>query len=175
MSFKKINGVYIADTACVLGEVTLAEGVNIWYGASVRGDVAPIIIGENSNVQDNATIHCDHGFTNEIGANVTIGHNATVHGEYVGDGTLVGMGCVILGHTRIGKNCIIAAGAVVPPGLVVPDNMVVMGIPGKIMRETNEKERAFMTKNPPHYVKLAQMHYDSKNSDPRVMDWQGNK
>ncbi|WP_432799960.1 gamma carbonic anhydrase family protein [Poriferisphaera sp. WC338] len=174
MSFKKYDNVYIADTACVLGEITLYENVNIWYGASIRGDVAPITIGKNSNVQDNATIHCDGGFPNVIGESVTIGHNAVCHGESIGNGCLIGMNCTILGHTKIGNNCIVAAGAVVPPGLVVPDNMVVMGVPGKIMRETNAEERAFMEKNPPHYVKLAKLHYDCKTTDKRFITWAGN-
>ena len=175
MSFKQINGVYIADTACVCGELHLEEGVNIWYGASIRGDVAKITIGKNSNVQDNATVHCDGGFPNVIGENVTIGHNAICHGEYIGDGTLIGMGAILLGRTKIGKNCVVAAGTVVPPGTVVPDGMLIMGIPGKVVREVNENEKAFMTRNPPHYVNLAKRHHEQKLDDPRVIEWNGNK
>jgi len=125
---------YIADTARVMGEVELGTDVGVWYGALIRGDVAKIIIGDNTNIQDNATIHCDHGKPNIIGSNVTIGHNAVVHGQAVGDGSLIGMHATVLGRTKIGKNCLIAAGAVVPPGLEVPDGMVVMGVPGKVPR-----------------------------------------
>ncbi|MCC7146680.1 MAG: gamma carbonic anhydrase family protein [Phycisphaeraceae bacterium] len=167
---RKVNGVYLADTARVLGEVVLAQDVNIWYGVSIRGDVALIQIGARSNVQDNAVIHCDHDYPNIIGCDVTIGHGAIVHGEYVGDGTLIGMAATLLGHTRIGKGCVIAAGAVVPPGMEVPDGMVVMGVPGKIVRPVNEQEKAFMTKNPPHYVKLAELHVQQR-LDKRVIPW----
>ncbi|QQE11650.1 gamma carbonic anhydrase family protein [Planctomycetota bacterium] len=174
MSFKKINDVYIADTATVLGEVHLEAGVNIWYGASIRGDVAKISIGKNTNVQDNATVHCDGGFPNVIGENVTIGHNAVCHGEYIGDGTLVGMGAIILGRTKIGKNCVVAAGTVVPPGTEVPDGMVIMGVPGKVRREANDAEKGFMERNPPHYVNLAKLHFEEKETEPRVITWNGN-
>ncbi|USO00417.1 MAG: gamma carbonic anhydrase family protein [Phycisphaeraceae bacterium] len=155
---RELDGAYIADTARVIGDVRLGRHVNIWYGAAIRGDVAPVILGEGSNVQDNAVVHCDHRYANVIGRNVVIGHGAIVHGEAVGDGTLIGMGAIVLGHTKIGKGCLVAAGAVVPPGLEVPDGMVVMGVPGKIVRKTTEADRAYMAKLPGHYVALAQRH-----------------
>lgn len=175
MSMYCIDGVYVADTARVLGEVTLGQDVSLWYGVSIRGDVAPITIGPRTNVQDNAVIHCDHGYANVIGADVTIGHGAIVHGESVGDGTLIGMGAKLLGHTKIGKGCVIGAGAVVPPGMVVPDGSVVVGVPGKVVRQVNDEDRAFLKKNPPHYVRLAQLHAagaeDPEAADPRVRPW----
>jgi len=172
MSFKKIGDVYLADTARVLGEVELHAGVSIWYGASIRGDVARIVIGENTNVQDNATVHCDHGVPNIIGRNCTIGHNAVVHGEWVGDDCLIGMGAILLGRSRVGNGCVIAAGAVVRPGMVVPDNSVVMGVPGKVVREATPEDRAFQQKNAPHYLELARLHAsDPKN--PRIVPWPG--
>jgi carbonic anhydrase/acetyltransferase-like protein (isoleucine patch superfamily) len=173
MSIRKVNQAYIADTARVLGEVQLGRNVSLWYGVSIRGDVAKITVGDNSNVQDNAVIHCDHGYPNVIGANVTIGHSAVVHGEYVGDGSLIGMGAKVLGHTRIGKGCIVAAGAVVPPGMEVPDGMLVVGVPGKVLRPVSEKEKEFLEKNPPHYVRLAELHAQ-KPDDPRVRPWLAN-
>jgi len=161
---------YIADTARVMGEVDLGQDVGVWFGALIRGDVARVTIGPGTNVQDNATIHCDHGKPNVIGANVTIGHNAVVHGRSVGDGSLIGMHATVLGGTKIGKNCLIAAGAVVPPGLEVPDGMVVMGVPGKIKRETTDEEKQYLAFLPEHYVKLAQLHCREPD-DPRVKQW----
>ena len=170
MAMRIVHSVFLADTARVLGEVTLAADVSIWYGVSIRGDVAPVTIGAGTNVQDNAVIHCDSDQPNHIGANVTIGHGAIVHGRSIGDGTLVGMGAVVLGGTRIGRRCLIAAGAVVPPGLEVPDEMVVMGVPGKIVRPTNEKEREYLQWLAPHYVKLARMHVEQPGH-PRIKPW----
>jgi carbonic anhydrase/acetyltransferase-like protein (isoleucine patch superfamily) len=175
MSIRCIDGAYLADTARVLGEVTLGHDVSIWYGVSIRGDVAPVTIGDRTNVQDNAVIHCDYGYANVIGCDVTIGHGAIVHGESVGDGTLVGMGAKLLGHSRIGKGCVIGAGAVVAPGLQVPDGMVVVGVPGRIVREVNDADRAFLAGNPPHYVRLAKLHAEQGGreveADARVVSW----
>jgi carbonic anhydrase/acetyltransferase-like protein (isoleucine patch superfamily) len=150
------DGSYHASTAMVIGEVHCGEHSNFWFGAVVRGDVAPITIGRRTNVQDNAVIHCDSGIPNIIGDDVTIGHSAVVHGKSVGDGTLIGMGAKVLGRTVIGKRCLIAAGAVVPPGLVVPDEMMVMGVPGKILRPVKPEEFEYMKWLSAHYVQLAE-------------------
>ncbi len=160
MTMRELNGYRIADTARVVGDVRIAKDVSIWYGAVIRGDVAPVVIGEGTNIQDNAVVHCDHRYANVIGAHVTIGHGAIVHGESIGDHTLIGMGAIVLGHTRIGKHCLIGAGAVVPPGLVVPDESVVVGVPGKIVRSISEADRAYLEKLPPHYVRLASRHVE---------------
>ncbi len=173
MSFEKIHDVYIANSATVLGQVHLEPDVNIWYGASIRGDVAPIRIGSITNVQDNVTIHCDHTVANTIGSKVTIGHNAVCHGIEIGDGSLIGMHATLLGGTRIGKRCLVGAGAVVPPGLVVPDDHVVMGVPGKIVRQTTDKEKAYLLKLPPHYLRLVTGHFQNPN-DVTVKKWDGN-
>ena len=160
MSFRTISTegeteAFVADTARVMGDVEIGAGVSFWFGASVRGDVAKVTIGAGSNVQDNATVHCDSGKPNVIGSNVSIGHNAVVHGLSVGDGTLIGMGAVVLGGTTIGTGCLVAAGALVPPGLEVPDGHVVMGVPGKVVREVTDKEREYLGWLAPHYVELA--------------------
>ncbi|MEE9404022.1 MAG: gamma carbonic anhydrase family protein [Algisphaera sp.] len=147
---------FLADTARVTGDVDLGAKVNVWYGAAIRGDVARITFGEGTNVQDNATVHCDSGEPNVIGANVSIGHNAVVHGKQVGDGTLIGMHATVLGQTVIGKGCLIAAGALVPPGLNVPDGHVVVGVPGRVVREVTEKEKQYLKWLAPHYVELAE-------------------
>ena len=158
MTMSDINGVYIADTARVIGDVSLGLRVSVWYGAVIRGDVAPVVIGEGTNIQDNAVIHCDHLVANTIGRDVIIGHGAIVHGESVGDNTMIGMGSVVLGRTRIGRGCIIGAGAVVPPGMHVPDGSLVVGVPGRVVRSVNEQDRATLAKLPGHYVRLAQQH-----------------
>lgn len=152
---------YLADTARVTGEVVLGEGVSVWPSAVIRGDVAMITIGQGTNIQDNATVHCDSGHPNVIGEHVTIGHSAVVHGRAVGDGSLIGMHATVLGGTVIGNRCLIAAGALVPPGLEVPDDHVVMGVPGKVMRETNEIEKEYLAWLSAHYVALAKRYVES--------------
>jgi carbonic anhydrase/acetyltransferase-like protein (isoleucine patch superfamily) len=149
------DGSFRAHNATVVGGVTAGADASFWFNAVVRGDVAPVRIGARSNVQDNATVHCDSGVPNEIGDDVVIGHGAIVHGRSVGDGTLIGMGATVLGRTVIGRGCLIAAGAVVPPGLVVPDGMVVMGVPGKIVRPVKPDEAEYMRWLSGHYVQLA--------------------
>jgi carbonic anhydrase/acetyltransferase-like protein (isoleucine patch superfamily) len=147
---------FLAHNATVTGEVEVGELTSFWFNAVVRGDVAKITIGRGVNVQDAAVIHCDTGIPNIIEDDVTIGHSAIVHGMFVGKGSLIGMGATLLGRTKIGRNCLVAAGAVVPPGLEVPDRMVVMGVPGKIVRAVNEKELEYMRWLGPHYVELAE-------------------
>src|SRR3954463_1213061 len=147
---------FLAHNATLTGEIAIGEDASFWFNAVVRGDVAPIAIGKCVNVQDGACIHCDSGVANVIADDVTIGHGAIVHGMFVGHGTLIGMGAKVLGRTQIGRECLIAAGAVVPPGLEVPDGMVVMGVPGKIVRPVKEEERKYMRWLVPHYVELAE-------------------
>ncbi len=172
MSMRQVGNAYLADTARVMGDVVLAPGVSVWYGVVIRGDVARIIIGEGSNVQDNAVIHCDFGYPNVIGKDVSIGHGAVCHGESIGDGTLIGMGAKLLGHSKIGAGCIVAAGAVVPPGLVVPDGMLVMGVPGKVIRPVNDEEKKYLQVIPARYRELSVVHA-TKHTDPRVKPYAG--
>jgi carbonic anhydrase/acetyltransferase-like protein (isoleucine patch superfamily) len=150
------GGVYRAHNATVVGEVTIGERSSLWFNAVIRGDVAPVTIGRGTNVQDCAVIHCDTDVPNLIGDEVVIGHGAIVHGEFVGNGSLIGMGATVLSRTRIGEGCLIAAGAVVPPGLHVPDGMVVMGVPGKIARPVKPSELEYMQWLRRHYVELAE-------------------
>lgn len=159
----------MADTARVVGDVRLGAGVSVWYGAVIRGDVAPIVIGTRTNVQDNAVIHCDHLHGNVIGRDVIIGHGAIVHGERIGDNTLIGMGATVLGRTRIGSGCIIGAGALVPPGLDVPDGAVVVGVPGRVVRRVSEGDKAYLAKLPGHYEVLARRHAENPDN-PRVFE-----
>lgn len=153
----KDSNVFIAPGAIVLGDVTLGKDVGIWYHATVRGDRAPIVIGEGSNVQDNAVVHVDaeHGVL--IGRNVTIGHSAVIHGCNVGDNSLIGMGAIIMNGARIGKNCIVGAGALVTQNSQIPDNSLVLGNPAKIKRSVTEEEIASNLRNAKMYVEEARI------------------
>ncbi len=170
MTMRLVRGVYIADTARVLGEVEIGRDTNVWYGAVIRGDVGRIQIGEATNLQDGVIVHCDEGIPNVIGSRVSIGHGAIVHCEGVGDGSLVGIGARILANARVGRGCLVAAGAVVPPGLQVPDGMVVMGVPARIVRPVTDEERAYLRDVPGRYVLLARLHHE-ETQDPRVRPW----
>lgn len=150
------GGFFLAHNATLIGDVNIGQLSSLWFNTVVRGDVAPVRIGQRVNVQDGAIIHCDSGVANEIEDDVTIAHGAIVHGTRVGAGTLIGMSATILGRTRIGRECLIAAGAVVPPGLEVPDRMLVMGVPGRIARAVNDEELKYLRWLSGHYVKLAQ-------------------
>ncbi|HEX8322899.1 MAG TPA: gamma carbonic anhydrase family protein [Tepidisphaeraceae bacterium] len=154
------GGSYVAPTAVVVGDVTAGAGCSFWFGAVVRGDVAAVTLGRRVNVQDNSVIHCDTDQPNVIEDDVTIGHGAIVHGVHVGRGSLIGMGATVLGRSRIGQECLIAAGAVVPPGLVVPDRMAVIGVPGKIVRSVRDEELKYMKWLTEHYVELARQYAD---------------
>jgi len=152
------DSVFVASTATVVGNVNLGREASIWYGASVRGDLAPISIGLRSNVQDNASIHVDAGVPAAIGCEVTIGHNAVVHGATVDDEVLVGMGAVILNHAVIGKGSIVAAGAVVREGMVVPPGSLVAGIPAKVIKEISPEQQSHIRENARIYVACAEAH-----------------
>ena len=158
MGMRLIRGVYLADTARVLGDVRIEADASVWYGAVVRGDVARVTIGQGTNIQDNVVVHADTDTPNTIGSRVTVGHGAVVHGVSVGDGTLIGIGAVVLGGTRLGSGCLIAAGAVVPPGTEVPDGMVLKGVPGKVVRPVSDQEREYLAWLGPHYVDVAKTH-----------------
>jgi carbonic anhydrase/acetyltransferase-like protein (isoleucine patch superfamily) len=132
--------VFIAETATVIGDVTIGRESSVWFSAVLRGDAAPITIGEGTNVQDNAVIHVDVRAPTHIGKHVTIGHGAIVHAANVEDDVLIGMGAIILNRAKIGAYSIIAAGSVVPEGMQVPPRSLVMGVPGKVVRDVNEEE-----------------------------------
>jgi carbonic anhydrase/acetyltransferase-like protein (isoleucine patch superfamily) len=133
---------FLASTAIVTGDVACGTGVNIWFSAVVRGDVAPIILGDNVNLQDGVIVHCDYGFPNVIEAGVVVGHAAVLHGIRIGRDTLIGIGAKLLSGTDIGEESVIAAGAVVPPGMKVPPRSLVMGVPGKVVRTVTDDEAA---------------------------------
>ena len=148
-------GVYVAPSADLIGRVRLARGSSVWFGVVLRGDTDWIEIGENSNVQDGTVMHTDPGVVLHIGANVTIGHRAFLHGCTVGEGSLIANGAMVLDRAVIGRDCVIAAGALVPPDKVIPDGSVVMGSPGKIVREVGERERALIQRSVENYRQRA--------------------
>ncbi|MCD6523062.1 MAG: gamma carbonic anhydrase family protein [Candidatus Diapherotrites archaeon] len=145
---------FIAKNAVVTGDVSIGDNSSIWFNAVVRGDVNKIVIGENTNIQDNAVLHVsrDEGLT--IGDNVTIGHGAIVHCKSIGNNVLIGMNATLLPGVIIGNNCIIGAGALVPPNMHVPDNSVVMGIPAKVVRKTTDDDIKRIIENAEEYVRL---------------------
>lgn len=149
---------FVAPNATVLGDVVLKPGSSVWYGAVLRGDDGTLTVGENTNIQDNAVLHCDVGGAVTLGKNVTVGHCALVHGCTVGDGSLIGMHATLLNHCVIGKNCIIGAGALVPEGMVIPDGMVAVGVPAKIIKPVSEAQTAASVQNAAHYVEHAAAH-----------------
>jgi carbonic anhydrase/acetyltransferase-like protein (isoleucine patch superfamily) len=153
---------FAAYNATATGDVTLGELASLWFGAVIRGDVAPITIGRRTNIQDNAVVHCDSGVPNHIGEDVTVGHCALVHGKSVGNGSLIGMHATLLSRTVIGSQCLIAAGSVVPPDMIVPDRMVVMGVPAKIVRPVKPEELEYMRWLTDHYIEVAQAYVAGK-------------
>ena len=146
---------FIAPGAIVLGDVALGEDVGIWYHATVRGDRAPIKIGNRSNVQDNAVVHVDANYPVNIGENVTIGHGAIIHGCEIGDNSLIGMGAIVMNGAQIGKNCIVGAGALVTQNTIVPDNSLLIGNPAKVKRDVTAEEIEASLRNAAIYVEEA--------------------
>lgn len=129
---------YIAPTAAVIGDVSMADDVSVWFGAAIRGDSAPITIGEGSNIQDNVTVHCSEEEPTVIGQRVSVGHNAVVHSATLEDDVLVGMGAVVLNNAVVGAGSIVGAGAVVTKGTKIPPRSLVMGIPARVVRTVPE-------------------------------------
>jgi carbonic anhydrase/acetyltransferase-like protein (isoleucine patch superfamily) len=143
---------WIAPTAAVIGNVRLEADASVWFGAVIRGDNEPIVIGRGSNVQDGSVLHTDPGFPLTIGAHVTIGHMAMLHGCTIEDGALVGIGAVVLNGARIGRNSLIGAHALITEGKVIPEGSLVMGAPGKVVRQLSAQEIAGLKGNAEHYV-----------------------
>ena len=156
------GAVFVAANATVLGDVTLGRGVNIWYGAVLRADEGALILGENSNVQDNAVLHCDPGGQVVLGKNVTVGHSALVHGCTVGDNSLIGMHATLLNHSVVGKRCIIGAGALVPEGMVIPDDSVAVGIPARVIKKITPEQLEHNRANAASYVEEGKAHAEAQ-------------
>lgn len=142
---------WIAPGAHVIGNVDIHSGVGIWFGTTIRGDNDPIVIGEGSNIQENCVLHTDPGCPLTIGANCTIGHKALLHGCTIGDGSLIGMNATVMNGAVIGKNCLIGAGAMVTERKVIPDGSMVLGAPGKVVRQLGEAAIAGLLMSAQHY------------------------
>ena len=147
---------WVAPNAVLVGKVRLQAGASVWFNAVLRGDNELIDIGEHSNVQDGAVMHTDMGFPLTLGKGVTVGHNAMLHGCSVGDYSLIGINAVILNGARIGRNCIIGANALIAEGKVIPDGSLVLGSPGKVVRELSDQQKKLLEASAAHYVHNAQ-------------------
>ena len=146
------DSAWVADSAQVIGDVRLAEDASIWFHATLRGDNDPITIGEGTNIQDGSVLHTDTGYPLTIGANVTVGHMVMLHGCTIGDGSLVGIGSIVLNGAKIGKNCLIGANCLITEGKEIPDNSLVMGAPGKVVREISPEQGRALAGGALHYV-----------------------
>lgn len=149
--------VYVADSADVIGNVTLQAGVSIWSHVAIRGDNAPIVIQRGTNIQESSVLHVDEGCAMDIGPMVTVGHQAMLHGCTILEGALIGMQAIVLNNAVVGRNCLVGAGAIIPEGRVIPDNSLVIGV-GKVVRELSAEEIAGMHENTRHYEVRAR-HY----------------
>ena len=146
---------FIADSAVVIGSVTLHQNASIWFNCVVRGDTDDLIIGENSNIQDGSVLHTDPGIKLRVGRDVTVGHLCMIHGCEIGDNTLIGIKSVILNGAKVGRNCIIGANSLITEGKQIPDNSLVMGAPGKVVRPVTDQEVKMLTLQAQHYVENA--------------------
>lgn len=148
---------WIAPDANVIGNITLAAGVSIWFGSTLRGDNEPIVLGEGSNVQEDVVMHTDPGFPLQVGAGCTIGHKAMLHGCILGENTLIGMGATVLNGARIGPNCLIGACALITEGKEIPEGSLVMGAPGKVVRQLDDAAIAGLHRSAAHYRSRAEV------------------
>lgn len=149
---------FIHSKAVVIGDVRLGNHVSIWPSAVLRGDTATITIGDDSNVQDGAIIHVDHGVPATIGARVAIAHGAIVHGATIEDDCMIAIGAIVLNRVHVGRGSIVAAGALCPEGMRIPPNSLAMGIPARVVRETTPDERERITHTIKSYLELQEAH-----------------
>src|SRR5262245_2338697 len=151
-----IADAYVAPGVVVTGDVVLSPGVNIWFGSVVRGDLARITLGPRVNIQDGCIVHTDYDAPQEIGEGVVVGHRAVLHGKHIGHDTLIGMGALLLSGCEVGEECLIAAGTLITEGRRIPPRSVVMGVPGKVVREITPDELRRTHAIAAHYLELAQ-------------------
>ena len=156
------NNCFVAPGAAIIGNVTIGNNVSFWFNTVARGDVNKIIIGDNSNIQDLTMLHVTDDFPLIIGKEVTVGHNAILHGCNIGDNTLIGMGAIVLDNASLGSNSVLAAGSLLPPGKVYPSNVLIMGNPGKVVRELLPEEIESIKDSSVHYQQRNQEYLNSK-------------
>ena len=151
--------VYVSENAMVIGDVTLGDEVNIWFGAVLRGDMHYIKIGNRTNIQDNSVVHVTTRVSpTNIGSGVTVGHGAIIHGCTIEDDCLIGMGAILMDDAIIGAGSLIGAGALIPPNMKIPKNSLVVGSPGKVIRQIKEVEREMILERPQEYIDLASIY-----------------
>ena len=158
---------YVAPDAQLIGSVRLGHATSVWFNCVIRGDSDWIEIGDGTNVQDGSVIHTDSGFPTAIGRNVTIGHRVLLHSCHIGDGSLIGNGAMVLDRSKVGRNCVVAAGALIPPDKEIPDGAVVMGAPAKIVREVSERDLVMMRHSVEHYQQRLLEYRHALQVDPR--------
>lgn len=159
---------WVAPTASVIGDVEIASGASVWFGATVRGDMSHVRIGPRTSVQDNCVIHTEADGPTIIGADVTLGHGAIVHNSVIGDNVLIGMGSVLVGGAKVGKGSVIAAGAVLLEGMDVPAGKVVVGVPASVVRDAGADDARWTVHAAEHYVALTNWYRtDLRESDDR--------
>ena len=149
---------YVADSAQVIGEVSLAEDSSVWYGTVIRGDSDRISVGAGSNIQDASVLHADQGFPLTIGERVTVGHQVMLHGCTIGDESLIGIGAVVLNGARIGRNCLVGAGSLVTEGKEFPDGSMILGSPAKVVRQLSPEQIEGLRRSAAHYIANARRH-----------------
>ena len=153
------RNVYVSENAIVIGDVTLGDEVNIWFGAVLRGDMHYIKIGNRTNIQDNSVVHVTTRISpTNIGSGVTVGHGAIIHGCTIEDDCLIGMGAILMDDAIIGEGSLIGAGALIPPNMIIPENSLVVGSPGKVVRQVKDFEREMILERPQEYIDLASIY-----------------
>ena len=143
---------WVADSAQVMGDVALGEGVSVWFGAIARGDSDRIVVGAGSNIQDGCVLHADDGMPLTVGERVTVGHQVMLHGCTIGDESLIGIGATVLNRARIGKHCLVGAGSLVTEGKEFPDGSMIMGSPAKVVRQLTPEQIEGLRKSAQHYM-----------------------
>lgn len=146
------DSAWVADSAQVMGDVTLGADSSVWFGAIIRGDMDTITVGAGSNIQDGSILHADHNMPLTIGENVTVGHQVMLHGCTIGDGSLIGIQAVVLNGAKIGKNCLVGAGALVTEGKEFPDGCMILGSPAKAVRQLSEAQLEGLKMSAQHYI-----------------------
>src|SRR5712664_2723022 len=158
---------FIAHNATVIGTVILHNQASVWFKSVVRGDSDIITIGERTNIQDGSVLHADAGLPLTLGKNVSVGHQAMLHGCTVGNGSLVGIGAIIMNHAVIGSRCIVGAGALIPEGKTYPDGVLVLGSPGKVVRELKPEEKEAILENADIYVRRSTLYCEKLKTQER--------
>ena len=149
---------FVADSAQVIGQVSLGAEASVWFGCVIRGDTEHIAIGAGSNIQDASVLHADYGFPLQVGARVTVGHQVMLHGCHIGDESLIGIGAVVLNGARIGRGCLVGAGSVVTEGKEFPDGALILGSPARLVRILEPEQVERMRASAAHYVENARRH-----------------